>query len=67
MIRNKNMSNKSKVSIKKATKVDLKSKIHAELDYWAKRIEKSKQWVIGVVKGQTFNYLYLQYYVFGAI
>lgn len=42
MIRNKNMSNKSKVSIKKATKVDLKSKIHAELDYWAKRIEKSK-------------------------
>lgn len=42
MIRNKNMSNKNKVSIKKATKVDLKSKIHEELDYWAKRIQKSK-------------------------
>jgi hypothetical protein len=38
----KYMNNKNKVSIKKKTNIDLKSKAHEELDYWARRIEKSK-------------------------
>lgn len=41
MIRDKIMSKESKINTKKKTKVDLKPKIHEELEYWAKRIKKS--------------------------
>jgi hypothetical protein len=36
----KYMNNKNKVTMKKKTNIDLKSRTHEELDYWARRIKK---------------------------